>query len=140
MPFVYPRMIQFRDTDAAGVVYFANVLSICHEAYEASLIAAGIELRSFFSTAAIAIPITSARVDFFKPMFCGDRIEVQLTPIAITEQKFSVAYQIAANSSESPLAKAVTEHLCIDRTTRRRQPLTAEVQHWLQLFNDTDSH
>ena len=48
MPFEYPRTIRFADTDAAGVVYFAQILSICHEAYEASLQASGIELRQFF--------------------------------------------------------------------------------------------
>ena len=47
--FVYTRSIRFHETDAAGVVYFANVLVLCHEAYEASLAAAGIDLGEFFS-------------------------------------------------------------------------------------------
>ena len=42
MPFVYHRTIRFADTDAAGVVFFPNYLTICHEAYEESLAAAGI--------------------------------------------------------------------------------------------------
>ncbi|MBD2021122.1 1,4-dihydroxy-2-naphthoyl-CoA hydrolase, partial [Leptolyngbya sp. FACHB-36] len=46
MPFVYSRTVRFSDTDAAGVVYFASALSICHEAYEASLAAVGVDLRS----------------------------------------------------------------------------------------------
>ncbi|MDJ0549913.1 MAG: 1,4-dihydroxy-2-naphthoyl-CoA hydrolase, partial [Microcystis aeruginosa] len=32
----YERLIYLADTDAAGVVYFAHLLSICHEAYEFS--------------------------------------------------------------------------------------------------------
>lgn len=136
MSFIYSRTIQFRDTDAAGVVYFANILSICHEAYEASLIASQIELRSFFGNVAIAIPITHASADFLAPMFCGDRIEVYLTPALIREQKFRISYQIlAVDSLDRILAKAVTEHVCIDRTTRRQQILPPEMQQWMQQFN-----
>lgn len=60
MAFIYDRTIHFSETDSAGVVYFANILTLCHEAYEASLVASGIELRSFFSSKEIAVPITHA--------------------------------------------------------------------------------
>ena len=136
MPFIYPRTIYFHDTDAAGVVYFANILSICHEAYEASLIASEIELRSFFGNVAIAIPITHASADFLAPMFCGDRIEIHLTPAPIRDQKFRISYQIlAVDSLDRILAKAVTEHICIDRSTRRQQILPPEMQQWMQQFH-----
>ena len=46
MPFEYQRTVHFADTDAAGVVFFANYLAICHEAYEESLGAAGIGLAA----------------------------------------------------------------------------------------------
>ncbi len=46
----YYRTIHFSDTDAAGVVYFSTLLSICHEAYENSLQVAGIELKTFFTS------------------------------------------------------------------------------------------
>ena len=45
MSFAYSRTIHFADTDAAGVVYFARYLSICHEAYEEALAAAGIDMK-----------------------------------------------------------------------------------------------
>ena len=43
--FDYRRRIYLGDTDAAGVVYFAKGLEICHEAYEESLAKAGINLN-----------------------------------------------------------------------------------------------
>jgi 1,4-dihydroxy-2-naphthoyl-CoA hydrolase len=49
VPFSYERIIHFPDTDAAGVVFFANYLSICHEAYEEALADAGLPVRTFFS-------------------------------------------------------------------------------------------
>ena len=48
MAFLYTRTIRFHETDAAGVVYFANLLTLCHEAYEAALAEAGLDVKSFF--------------------------------------------------------------------------------------------
>ncbi|WP_199248134.1 thioesterase family protein [[Phormidium] sp. ETS-05] len=133
MPFIYHRTVHFQDTDAAGVVYFANVLSICHEAYEASLSAIGIDLRHFFRNSEVAIPIVHASADFLAPMFCGDLLEVRLLAKKLSDDKFDVNSEIfAAGGAERCLAKAVTRHLCIQPAKRTRQPLPPEVLRWLE--------
>lgn len=133
MSFTHHRTVRFQDTDAAGVVYFANVLSICHEAYEASLAASGIELKSFFNNPIAAIPVVHASVDFFRPMFCGDELLILLTPQPLSDNHFEIAYQIVAPPSEQQLAKAMTKHVCIDPMTRTRTPLPEELAQWLSL-------
>lgn len=133
MPFTHHRTVRFQDTDAAGVVYFANVLSICHEAYEASLAASGIELKSFFNNPMAAVPIVHASVDFLRPMFCGDELLILLTPQPLSENHFELTYQIVAPSSEQQLARAMTQHVCIDPMTRTRISLPEELAHWLGL-------
>ena len=140
MPFIYPRTIRFQDTDAAGVVYFANVLAMCHEAYEASLAASGINLKEFFSNAAIAIPIVHAEVDFFRPMFCGDQELIHLTPTLISDQEFRIDYQIFANGSgDRPLTQANTRHVCINPTIRKRENLPQMMQQWLKQWSDPEA-
>ncbi|MGG6264686.1 acyl-CoA thioesterase [Leptolyngbya sp. AN03gr2] len=129
MAFTYSRSIHFSDTDAAGVVYFANVLNFCHEAYEASLAASGIDLRSFFSSQTIAVPIVHAEVDFFKPMFCGDQITIALTPTLLKPSEFEISYQLA--NSNHAIAKALTRHVCIDVKARSRQDLPLVLLDWL---------
>jgi 1,4-dihydroxy-2-naphthoyl-CoA hydrolase len=132
MPFTHNRTVRFQDTDAAGVVYFANVLSMCHEAYEASLAASGINIKSFFNNRAAAIPIIHASVDFRRPMFCGDKLLIHLTPQQLSDNKFEIAYQIVAvSSSEEQLAKAITRHVCIDPITRSRTQLPEAIIQWL---------
>lgn len=148
MPFTYSRIVHFGDTDAAGVVYFANVLRMCHEAYEASLAASGFSLRDFFSSAtnplaetgqAIAIPITHADVDFFRPMFCGDRLLITLIPQQLSAQEFAIAYTLASDSAQNTneslqpviFSKANTKHVCIDAKIRKRTDLPATMQQWL---------
>ncbi len=133
--FVYDRTIHFQDTDAAGVVYFANGLSICHEAYEASLVASGIDLKNFFRGEAIAVPIIHASIDFFKPMFCGDRITISLKPILLSPESFQIEYELFFDQDEvekKAIAKAITKHTCIDINTRKRCNLSQELLKWIE--------
>ena len=129
---IYQRTINFRDTDAAGVVYFANGLSLCHEAYEASLATAGINLQSFFKGETIAVPITHASIDFFKPMFCGDHIAIALTPELLSSSEFQINYQLFFVEGDKAIAKAVTKHTCIDVATRKRCNLSPTLLEWLE--------
>ncbi|MBE9201983.1 MULTISPECIES: thioesterase family protein [unclassified Nodularia (in: cyanobacteria)] len=130
MPFTYNRTIRLQDTDAAGVVYFANALSICHEAYEASLEASNINLKAFFTNPPIAFPIVNASVDFFRPMFCGNKLEISLIPHKLGVNKFEVIYEIMVENVL--VAKAVTRHVCIDAISRTKQDLSAEIIQWLE--------
>ena len=125
MSFSYEYIIQFRDTDAAGVVYFANILSICHIAYEASLIASGIDLKLFVNNPEFAVPITHTSADFFKPLYCGDRITIELTPRSIDSCRFEITYQLDA-------ATVITKHIVINPNTRKRQELPAILTNWLK--------
>ena len=136
MPFTYTRTIRFQDTDAAGVVYFANVLAMCHEAYEESLAASGINLKAFFSNPSLAFPIVHASVDFLRPMFCGERIGIHLLPKYLTEDTFEIAYQLVAVEAEQLRAKALTKHVCIDTSSRKRKEIPAEIIQWLHQWGD----
>jgi 1,4-dihydroxy-2-naphthoyl-CoA hydrolase len=132
--FIYDRTVRFQDTDAAGVVYFANVLAICHEAYEASLEAAGFELKTFFGQSNLALPIVHASVDFLKPMFCGDRLQIHLTAQCLHETRFEIAYQLYhTKAPETLLSKAVTRHACVQVGKQSRQcvPLPPTMRQWL---------
>jgi 1,4-dihydroxy-2-naphthoyl-CoA hydrolase len=132
MSFSYEYTIQFRDTDAAGVVYFGNIISICHIAYEASLVASGIDLRLFVNNPEFAVPITHVSADFLRPLFCGDRVTIELTPHSIDSCKFEIQYQIlASNSPELRSATVMTKHIVIDPATRKRQELPELLNNWL---------
>ncbi|MBD2326209.1 thioesterase family protein [Alkalinema sp. FACHB-956] len=155
MGFIYDRTIRFSDTDAAGVVYFANGLNLCHEAYEASLQASGINLRTFFSAGqTVAFPIVHASIDFRRPMHCGDRIQVHLQPRSISESEYEIQYQIFIyeNTVETgstpldtppprstfPVATAITRHVCIDTLKRKHQPYTTAIKTWLSMLGGLD--
>lgn len=142
MPFVYDRVIRFHETDAAGVVYFARLLTLCHEAYEAALGAADIDLKAFFSAAGgVAVPIVHTEADFYQPLGCGDAIAITLTPKQLSLHSFEITYTIStqhlppSKHSEKPLAWALTRHVCTNLHSRRRHPLTPALVDWIEAVN-----
>jgi 1,4-dihydroxy-2-naphthoyl-CoA hydrolase len=131
MGFSYSRTVRLSDTDAAGVVYFANALGICHEAYEAALIDAGVEARTFFRGETFAVPIVHANVDFHRPMYCGDRLTIQVIPTETGVHEFEVRYVIIIEGQNRPASHALTRHVCIDIATRSRLVIPAMLKQWL---------
>lgn len=132
MTSIYQRTVRFEDTDAAGVVYFANILKICHEAYEEVLIAAGIDLKSFFRDSEVAVPIVHAEVDFFRPLHCSDRLSVQISPHPINDSEFEIIYEIGLAEFDRPASRASTRHVCIDPVSRSRKELPSKLRQWVQ--------
>ncbi len=132
-PFTYSRMIHFSDTDAAGVVFFARYLHIVHEAYEEALAAAGIPLAAFFADHGVVIPIVKSEASYLRPLHCGDRIEVELSPVRQSEHGFALEAVMWKHQAGTRKRAAVvrTEHLCIHSSTRERLALPAPLATWV---------
>jgi 1,4-dihydroxy-2-naphthoyl-CoA hydrolase len=133
MQFNYLRRIYLSDTDAAGVVYFAKGLEICHQAYEESLAEQGISLKQMIQESKTALPIVHGEIDFLRPLFCGDRIQISLVASLINHSEFAIAYQIfLIDNLEQTLVKAQTRHVCINPQIRQRVDLPVAVLEWIK--------
>ncbi len=132
MPFTYPRTVHFSDTDAAGVVFFANYLAICHEAYEESLSAAGINLNGYFSDNGVVVPIAKSEAEYRRPIACGDKLLVSVSPRSLSQDSFEIRYEITRlGPPDKGAARVRTEHVCIDSGTRSRRALPAALAAWV---------
>ena len=137
MPFAYARTIHFADTDAAGIVFFARYLAICHEAYEEALAAAGVPLGTFFSDHGVIVPIAKSECSYLRPLVCGDRVRVEVSPRRLSENSFAlefVLWKLAAPGSaagDKRAAVARTEHVCVSSAARERLPLPSALAAWV---------
>jgi 1,4-dihydroxy-2-naphthoyl-CoA hydrolase len=133
MPSSYQRTVHFADTDAAGVVFFANYAAICHEAYEESLAAAGINLSEFFRDMGIVVPVSKCESEYLRPLLCGDRVRVDLRPKALSDNSFEISFELTRLGPPDKVAARVrTEHVCIDSKTRARRPLAGALAQWVR--------
>ncbi|HWA87553.1 MAG TPA: thioesterase family protein [Opitutus sp.] len=132
MPFNYARTVRFADTDAAGVVFFANYFAICHEAYEESLAAAGIDLNAFFRDTGVIIPITKSEAEYLRPLRPGDKLRVTVTPEPLTDQSFALRFEVFKLGPPEKLASRLrTEHVATSPEKRSRVPLPPAIAAWL---------
>ena len=133
MAFTYRRTVRFADTDAAGVVFFPNYFAICHEAYEESLAADGIELRSFFSEHGVIVPVSKSQAEYLRPLTCGDKVSVVLTPSLLGPDSYAISYELHRAGPPDKLAARVrTEHVCTSSRGRGRRTLPAAIAAWIQ--------
>ena len=115
MPFTYSRTTHFADTDAAGVVFFANYLSICHEAYEEALSAAGIDLKRFFADNGVVVPICQERGGVPAAHIMRRQAEREREAQGVSENSFEIRYDDHAARPASQVRRAREDRACVHR-------------------------
>ncbi len=135
--FKHLRPIYLADTDAAGVVYFNQLLQICHETYEAWLTDRGLSLQTLIQQGQWAIPLIHAEIDFLAPAYCGDRLEICLQIDQASDHRFVCDYQVQRQQPKpmSLIARAQTQHLCIALPTRQKCSFPPD---WRSAIGDRD--
>ena len=132
MPFNYHRTVRFADTDAAGVVFFANYLAMCHEAYEESIAAAGIELQKFFQDTGIVVPIAKSEAAYLRPLRPGDKLRITVAPESLSENSFAIRYELfKVGPPEKLAARLRTEHVATSPAKRERVSLPPALAAWV---------
>ncbi len=132
MPFTHHRTVRLADTDAAGVVFFARTLMLCHEAYEEALARAGLDLKQFLGGADLIVPISKSEADYLRPLYCGDRLAITVTPSVLTATSFAIHFEITKLGPPDKLATRVrTEHVATSLSKRERLPLSPALLAWI---------
>lgn len=132
MPFIHHRTVRLADTDAAGVVFFARTLMLCHEAYEESLSAAGIGLPQLLGAADLIVPIAKSEAEYLRPLRCGDKVAISVKPVLLSANSFAVTFEITRLGPPAKLAARVrTEHVVTSLAKRERIPLSPALAAWV---------
>ena len=132
MAFEHHRTIRLADTDAAGVVYFARTLSICHEAYEESLATAGVHLADLLGKIDLVVPIAKSEAEYLRPLKAGDKVRIVVAPEPLTDHSFAIRFEVYRLGNPEKLAARVrTEHVCTSPSKRARVELPPGLANWI---------
>jgi 1,4-dihydroxy-2-naphthoyl-CoA hydrolase len=132
MSFNYQRTVRFADTDAAGVVFFANYYALCHEAYEEALLSHGIELQRFFTDTGVVVPIAKSEAEYLRPLHPGDKLRISVAPEPLTEHSFAIRYEIhRLGPPEKIAARVRTEHVATSPGKPGRVALPPALASWI---------
>jgi len=128
--FRFPVRVYYEDTDAAGVVYYANYLRFMERARTEWLSALGFELAALEREHGIAFAVHHVDIRYHQPARLGDRLEVT---VAITERGHArmIAVQEVRRGDEVLVDARVTL-ACLDRLkwrpARIPAPLAARME------------
>ena len=109
----YSMTIRLHHTDAAGILFFANLFVLAHESYE-SFLEPEVTFNSIFNELDLQMPIAHAEADYYKPLRVSDKISIKLRLVSIGNSSFSLAYDFYSEDGECA-ATVKTSHVVRDR-------------------------
>ncbi|MGH8014600.1 MAG: acyl-CoA thioesterase [Candidatus Zixiibacteriota bacterium] len=131
--FIHKLTAQVHDTDAAGVIYFANFYRMAHTTYEAFMESLGFSIRYFLDKAPCLPLIVHSEADYKKPIRTGDKLAVELTVEKIGNSSYGLGYDIKDHNNEL-VAQLKTVHVAVSKKDGRKMPLPDDFKKKLSGF------
>jgi acyl-CoA thioester hydrolase len=128
--FRFPIRVYYEDTDAAGVVYYANYLKFMERARTEWLAALGFELATLEAAHGVVFVVHRAEIEYRLPARLGDRLEATLELIELGRARMVALQQVWHGASL--LTDARVTLACVDRATFRPARIPAPVHRRLE--------
>ena len=110
-PFIHQVRVYWEDTDAGGVVYYANYLKFMERARTEWLRSLGFEQQRLRNSHGVVFVVRRAEIDYLAPARLDDLLVVSTQRTATTRTCLTVAQDIAA---DNVLTRATVQIVCID--------------------------
>jgi acyl-CoA thioester hydrolase len=114
-PFTIAVRVYYEDTDAAGVVYYANYLKFMERARTEWLSALGVDVGDLARSERVAFVVQRADVEFRAPARLSDRLDISFALVERGRASL-VAEQRVSRGSET-IARARITLACVDSDT-----------------------
>lgn len=120
--------VYYEDTDAAGIMYYANYLKFAERARTEALRAAGIEQSDLLAAQRLGFVVRHASVDFKTPATLDDIVLVRTRLEYLGKVRLVMSQQLHREKTE--LAHVKVEIVMVDaamRPVRLPEPLVAQL-------------
>ena len=127
-PFRFPVRVYYEDTDAAGVVYYANYLKFMERARTEWLAALGFPLAAFERDHGVVFVVHRCEIDFHLPARLNDALDVTVEPAKVGASSLKARQQVLRGADV--VTSALITLACLDAARWRpvRMPAVL-VQH-----------
>ncbi len=115
--FNWPVRVYYEDTDAGGVVFYANYLKFYERARTEMLRDMGFEQDELINRESVIFVVRSVQVDYLKPAKFNNMLDVTAQLSLVKSASLTFEQTILCGSEL--LSKAVIRIACLDATTMR---------------------
>ncbi|MBU0692640.1 acyl-CoA thioesterase [bacterium] len=133
--FQFPYIVGLHDTDAADYLFSANLIRICHIAYEAMMASLGFPLGSLLKQRDFALPIVHIEGDFKQRLTVSDELTISAWVSRLGGSSYTISYELRKPDGEL-CATASTVQVCVDWNSSKSQPLPAPLREALGRYSE----
>jgi acyl-CoA thioester hydrolase len=127
--FEWPVRVYWEDTDAGGVVYYANYLKFLERARTEWLRSLGYSQQALATDPGILFMVVNLNLDYFRPARLDDALRVTCAPEADGRVTMRFRQQILRDSpGREPLVDATIRVACLDARTLRPRRIPGFVE------------
>ena len=122
--FEWSRLVEFYETDLAGIAHFSNFYRWMESAEHAFLRERGIELHS----GETGWPRVNAAADFKKPIKFGDTVRVSVIIDEIRTRSVRYRFEFRVNEDEEICATGEMTSVCVRLATMKAVEIPADLR------------
>jgi YbgC/YbaW family acyl-CoA thioester hydrolase len=126
--FEWSRLVEFYETDLAGITHFSNFYRWMESAEHAFLRDRGIVLHQ----EGIGWPRVNASADFRKPIKFGDLVRVTVSIAELKTRSVRYSFEFRVNESDEIHATGVMISVCVDLATMKAIEIPAGIRGLLE--------
>jgi acyl-CoA thioester hydrolase len=115
--FIWPVRVYYEDTDAGGVVFYANYLKFFERARTEMLRAMGYEQDELIANEGIIFVVRSVQVDYLSPARFNEQLQVSAD--VSQAKKASLTFEQVITRGNDVLCKGSVRIACLDAQTMR---------------------
>lgn len=123
--FIWPVRIYWEDTDAGGVVYYANYLKFMERARSEWLRSLGFEQGPLKEQAGIILVIAHIDVSYRRPARYGDLLQVSTK--LLDAGRASLSFEQRINRGDELLVEGRARAACVDSVSFKPKPLPKNI-------------
>ena len=130
MIFRWPVRVYYEDTDAGGVVYYANYLRFLERARTEWLASLGITLTALEHEHGVVFVVHRLEIEYQQPARLYDSLEVTLQPIEIGKARFTAGQDVLRE--QVALVRSRVTLACVQRSTWRPARIPAAISRCME--------
>lgn len=131
--FDYAFTVRLHDIDGAGIVFFARIQQLAHDAYEALLAHLGHSIAGYIVEGKYIIPIGSVEADYKRPLRQGETITARVSIMEMSGSSYRVRIRLWG-PAEDLRAEIRMRCVAVLRATMRPTAIPPDLRQALTAF------
>lgn len=132
------KKVTFKESDAAGIMFFGNIFGFAHDAFEEFIVAAGYTWKEWFHNPDFMIPIRHTDADYTAPFRPGETYDIVVSVASFGETSFKMKYVFSHQNRTHAVVTMV--HSVLDSKTKSKAALPFTMKTRLEKYLEGSSH